>query len=114
MKIRNGFVSNSSSSSFCIYGSSFTGDQLKDILVENGILENDSNVFDYLDGSNLFTENGMSVKITPWDTIAIGRSWSSLKDEETAKEFKDGIEKELKKLSPDQKCSTIEASWYDG
>ena len=44
MKIRNGFVSNSSSSSFCIYGAAFEKSEFIDMLSSSGVIEKNSEV----------------------------------------------------------------------
>lgn len=97
MKIRNGFVSNSSSSSFLIYGAHLEG-------VDEESLPQD------LLGLESFYGGDYS------DGVYLGKSWDSIGDEETGKEFKDGIEKSLTKILPDQELSfqTHEECSYDG
>ena len=92
MKIRNGFVSNSSSSSFCIYGTSVDIDGNIEEMIENTGLE----IHNY------------------YDTIYVGRSWSSIKDDETGAQFKESVNKALKNLGIDAKCGTCEEAWFDG
>jgi len=105
MKIRNGFVSNSSSSSFCIYGIETTYEDLISILEIKGInvskikeeleyegcIDNPNESFkDILDNSSLsiyhFGEEDMTF---------IGRSFGSLGEDETPREFKTEIRKDL-------------------
>ena len=95
MKKRNGFVSNSSSTSFCIYGASVE-DELDAKLPEG---------FGYWYGDPNYSPR----------QIYIGREWSSIKDDETGKQFKDNVKETLKKLlGKDIKCRIIEEGYFDG
>lgn len=95
MKIRNGFVSNSSTSSFCIYGVNLCriDEELQNNLTESGI------EIHYVD-SNFY----------------VGKSWSSIKDDETGAQFKDAVEKSIREVINNEEISfrTHEMAWYDG
>ena len=96
MKIRQGFVSNSSSSSFCIYGCC--------------IEENDIDAID-----EKLKEKNIYIVYGPYDSVYIGREFTSIKDDETGKQFKENVEKEIEEvLGEKRKCSTFEEGWYDG
>ena len=99
MKIRNGFVSNSSSSSFLIYGASVdeTGDEAEDLQVKARAAGLD---FEYgPDGEG----------------NCIGLSWDAVKDDETGKEFKTRIQKSVNEVfGKKTKCGTHSAAWYNG
>ena len=97
MKIRNGFVSNSSTSSFCIYGAAIDKSKVDEDAVEKAGLE-------YHRGD---PNNGD-------DYVYIGRSWCSIKDDETGAQFKKNIEILLKEMFETTKCSTYEEAWRDG
>lgn len=118
MKIRTGFVSNSSTSSFLIYGSVVSIDKLKHTLevkvkgeelsVEHmkSILKNEDLNFYMWDYYQLaefaikkFLPN-FEYHSGPYDnsTIYLGRSWDSIQDDETGKQFKDSINNNLKEL----------------
>jgi len=102
-KKRLGFVSNSSSSSFCIYGSEIDLSKFQ----ENE--DWDEKVEDFLSKAGLkFICDGES------EYYAVGKSFDSIKDDETGKQFKDGIEEAVKKLFPDQKLrfETCEGEIY--
>jgi hypothetical protein len=138
MKIRMGFVSNSSSSSFCIYGVCLKDHNLQEILISKGVKEEylEEGSYDYLDDWSFkyrLKDKGMSEEdikkecekklltgIEHHDPmgegdIYIGRAWCDIKDDETGKQFKERIEKELKDaLGEDIKVGTHEEAWRDG
>ena len=99
MKIRTGFVSNSSSSSFCIYGTYIQNKNYDDIEQ----IMNDTKGFSWSCGGE-YSEG-----------IYVGRTFTSIGDNETGSEFKKTTEETLKKKFGDNiECSTIEQSWYNG
>jgi hypothetical protein len=94
MKIRQGFVSNSSSSSFLIYGVCVGG---------NCDLRNRCDKLKLTCKQPIYT-----------DDMYIGRSWSEVKDDETGEQFKKRVEKELTEFfGKETKCETLEAAWRD-
>ena len=114
MKLRNGFVSNSSTSSFLIYGVCFeSSDDLYDALKLDE--EPEGGVWDII--YELEDELGLAVEL-PYEGdygVYIGESWSSVKDDETGAEFKARIEKKLKeKFGDDIKFGTYAEAWRDG
>jgi hypothetical protein len=132
MKIRLGFVSNSSSSSFCIYGTTINttdfirglienfGDipEIKIQIEENELSKKISNTEDdyfHIDYEEMeFVDEVLDIlarkDINPncyrkyqmnYDTkseITIGRSYLDIDDNETGKEFKEKVEKFIKKI----------------
>lgn len=102
MKTRSAFVSNSSSSSFLIYGTYVNGKQIKEFEERTGKdiseLEND---FDFY-------------QMECSDGAYIGYSWSSVGDDRTGKQFKESVEKSLKEYFPDAKFGTHQEAWYNG
>jgi len=97
MKIRKSFVSNSSTTSFIIYGVVFGEEVTEDLESIAAELELEYHVGQ--EGYNRY----------------IGRSYDSIKDDETGKQFKESIEKKLKeRFGEDINVSHHEEAWYDG
>ena len=117
MKIRNGFVSNSSSSSFLIYGIYMEEDAI--LAAFNEKIDEDSDDCDedmYEILEEKFDRTSFSFH-QPYGEgdWAIGRSWSSVRDNETGREFKDSVEVKLKELFGENlKFGTLEDAWRDG
>jgi hypothetical protein len=119
MKIRQGFVSNSSSTSFLLYGivveESELFEKYKSELTPEELEEWENGDFD----EQYFVEQkigeGYSVK-HPYesDSYYIGKSWDEIKNEQTRKEFTEEIENRLSKLGFNKKCDTWSEAWYDG
>ena len=99
MKIRLSFVSNSSSSSFCLLGiylpENFSEDDFDDIL--------DNKAFQTI----LYIENGI---YNYYDHKIIGVTPDRMKDDETLAQFKERICKEFKKFDLDVKPN--ELKWF--
>jgi hypothetical protein len=133
MKVRRGFVSNSSSSSFLIYGialdefeekietakkflPTLSEEQTKYIPKE--VLE-DVNNMDEEDAYEVLSEAlgmfGMSFESICGEQYYIGKSWDTVGDNETGLQFKESVEKKLKELFGDEiKCNTYQAAWRNG
>ena len=102
MKIRQGFVSNSSTTSFCIYGAEADG-----IFHDND--DNGDN-----DAWSTCEKMGLDYNQDDYSSW-VGLEWSSMRDDETGAQFKARVEAKLFKLgiTPDQ-CDTFERAWRDG
>ncbi len=96
MKIRLGFVSNSSTTSFLIYGIELTSEELEKLTED---------LPELLEKEYSYDEDGY-----------LGRSWDTVKDDETGKQFKESVEKEVKKLFPNKKLEfrTVKEAYSDG
>jgi hypothetical protein len=100
MKIRNGFVSNSSSSSFLMYG----------------IFDDDLDYSEREDLASQATDLGLHA----WNLdhgIYIGLSWDEVANDETGAEFKDRVQRLLVMLlerdPKDLQIRTHQEEWYD-
>lgn len=119
MKIRRSFVSNSSSCSFCIYGAAVNGNDLSEVLKENGFMEEShENIEDWLYGSegDKFLEKlGLVAQMPLYDEeeiIYIGRYWKDIPDNSTGKEFKAGVQNTLSQIFKETPiCTTYEYAW---
>jgi hypothetical protein len=123
MKIRSGFVSNSSSSSFCIYGAHFSSPSEAIELIEEiggdvmlvtqakALLSDESGdpsdfLMEWADKEDFFFSSGPDS-----DGVYIGRSWASVKDDETGRQFKDSVEEKLKTIFGKVPFDTFQESW---
>ena len=116
MIIRNGFVSNSSTSSFLIYGVCLDDSEIKDLLGVTSDEEGDEidDVYEVLDEK---LPKGLEHYRPEYDdSYYIGASWSNVGDDETGKQFKERVENDLKSVFGDKLSgfSTLEYAWRDG
>jgi len=130
MKIRNGFVSNSSSSSFLIYGTfcdehdklSFTDELVERYATSEKIsFEEAKDILDEKSSyyicnfiCSLLGSDFVADGISGYDAIWLGRPWDSVKDDETGLQFKQSIEKSISKYLFNVKFDTFQEAWYDG
>lgn len=132
MKIRSGFVSNSSSSSFLIYGTILDQSELKelfftqinddpelqtqytkDLLTEE--LDDDLDYFEIMERvSSALPPNFVIESPYDGDTFFIGRSWDSVGDDETGRQFKRSVEDTINALIENRQYDTHTEAWYDG
>lgn len=126
MKTRVGFVSNSSTSSFLIYGItiskghvfSLLTDEAKAVVQEKVSARGykleeleDYDIIDYLlwDGPL----KGYVARCPYDDYYYIGKSWDKIGDNQTGKEFKKEIETYLSTYFDTSEFGTLEEAWHD-
>lgn len=111
-KIRAGFVSNSSSSSFLIYG----------IYVTSAIQEKIKEVVGGTDTKSrmlidqYLKKDGKSIldHIYSPDGDYIGASWDSIPDDQTPAQWRAEIKQALADIATEADLLTHEDAWYDG
>jgi hypothetical protein len=122
MKIRTGFVSNSSTSSFCIYGICIEGTSASELATMFNLKHDFYDEDEDDEDSNYDVQEQINEKCEKVglcfnnvdDTIYIGREWCSIEDDETGKQFKEKTEEIIKKqVNIDVKCDTIEIAYPD-
>ena len=110
MKIRQGFVSNSSTTSFTIYGAYITPDDAKAVVGEvkgNARWTLESKLDKGFSCEGRYDDDS--------DGFWVGRSWDSVRDDETGAQFKKSVEDAIEKLFGKKlPCETHEDAWYDG
>ena len=119
MKIRNGFVSNSSSSSFLIFGKHFDDISfLKDNKKVQEMIENDEDNYEIMESVIPYSrDSDVQYHLTEYDNdVYIGQSWDRVKDDETGLQFKqrtvDAINKGCGTNFTIEDLNTHEHAWY--
>ena len=122
MKVRGGFVSNSSSSSFLIFGVCLNEKEAKEIVEasthpkvveireEYGL---DAPI-ETLEGalSGVFTSGGDPEGYE--NLLYAGKSWDKVGDDETGAEFQERVRKLLESVLGECKLGSFSESWYNG
>lgn len=111
MKVRNGFVSNSSSCSFCIYGIAVDEDELKSVY-EAVKGETDLDSYD-IAGAISEETNVEFHKPSYDDTYYFGIDACDVGDNETGAQFKERVKSALSKYFPNKNFSYLEEAWED-
>ena len=104
MKCRKNFVSNSSSSSFVVYGVGMNDDEFFSLCQSKLGEEGAKNIIENLDSENSYSELSKLEKETGLEFIhdweceyhLIGRQYKTIGDNETGLEFKNSVKTKLK------------------
>ena len=111
MKIRNGFVSNSSTTSFHIYGLNLSSEQQEQLKEKHDLKS--LYCLERLEGFN----KALELHSGEWDNWYLGCSWEKMGEDETFAQFKERVGKMLNDLfgtEVDGSCSFYEESWFNG
>ena len=101
MKTRRGFVSNSSTTSFCIYGARTT--------VDEDNWEGEGYLWDKLN------ELGITIERSEWDGHYLGARWDSIGGDETRNQFCERVKTAILEIDPDaDEFGTYEEAYRDG
>ena len=111
MKIRNGFVSNSSTSSFCLFGACIENEKARDVLRQ---IDPECDEFDCAEVIAEALKLDYSSGPPESYYIYLGRDPASLTDSETGAQFKQSVKDALSKYFPDAELSWHCEGWYDG
>jgi hypothetical protein len=116
MKIRTGFVSNSSSSSFCIYGVCLTEDDFKSFMQKiKEEFKDERDSYEAIDSYVYEKKLGLETHSIEGYSFYVGKSIQEMNDSETKKQFMDRTINELSDLfGKSINCSWIEEAWYNG
>jgi hypothetical protein len=102
MKIRAGFVSNSSSSSFCVFGQ-WVGELMDHEQWEIKLTA---------EQKEIMREYGLGYRTDEGDVL-IGRNWDSIGDDETGAELKQSVRDAFKKMGIENEPESMEGIIYD-
>lgn len=103
MKLRTGFVSNSSSSSFCVLGCYISEELYYNLSDEHKELLRKYNIDEHGNPDSWSNET------------MVGREYSSIRGDETGNEFHESTERIMKQVFGENiTISRHEEGWYDG
>jgi hypothetical protein len=125
MKVRTGFVSNSSTTSFCIYGASvedISGD-IEKLFIKMGLAKEGEefedgycDIYDSKEFTDILEKEDKRLHLEHMDEIDgywIGINFTDIKDNETGKQFKETVEKAISNIAGKKvKCEAIEEASY--
>ncbi len=120
MKVRKGFVSNSSSSSFCIYGATLDFNEMEELMEKMGITtdgmeEGDGDLGYWLQGYGYNKFQNLNIySDSEEERCYIGRLWKYIGDDETGNQLREDVKNKLKEcLGKEFECETIDETIYN-
>jgi hypothetical protein len=126
VKIRTGFVSNSSTSSFCIWGAEFKPSELLEGTIFKAVLEEMRQANEYLAGlsdEDVVDQAGPHAFDGHMGTLEvhgnsdlgyyIGRSFKKIGDAETGSQFKENVQMQLDHYGIPATAGQCEEAWSD-
>ena len=116
MKIRIGFVSNSSTSSFCIYGIVEQGYKITEALIKNNLIDEEKANKQYIGDvlEDVFGDTSLYwFSCGDSDYIGIGQSFLHMPDDAVCGEWKKQIEEDVNKIFGDTfSCEGHQEEFY--
>jgi hypothetical protein len=99
MKIRSGFVSNSSTTSFCIYGARFDEAEVEEFADNKKKKDGDWECLEFSKFQKKAEKAGFELYYSgECECAYVGRSPTTIEDDETGADFKKSTEEAMKKL----------------
>lgn len=112
MKVRNDFVSNSSSSSFVLFGAKVTNEELLELWKKSDkydpdIDDDDIDYFEIID-SLMYDRFGVVEYDSDWGRAYVGERPDTMNDDQTLSEFKQSIVDKFTEMGIVKRASDIE------
>ena len=112
MKVKQDFVTNSSSTSFCGFGAAFDMSELKEMVAALKDLDEDTeNLYDVLEKE--VGKFGLTT-VNYYDNIYIALEFSNADMDMTKRDMKTKVEQAFINLGINKDVELVEESWYDG
>jgi len=110
MKFRSGFVSNSSSSSFVIFGANVSEEKLKERFCKDewGREIKNGSFYSALENSGMEFYD----ECDEYQGVCIGHDWGDMRDDETKGQFKERVTKEIEEwLGEKVECELLSGEY---
>ena len=114
MKIRSGFVSNSSTSSFCIYGAKLERSIIEEFIKRINFNKDERDQYElYKEIETLANKEGLSFYKMPYNEVCyVGMPWSSIGGDETGNQLRERARKAIISLvDKELVCETHEEAY---